>query len=103
MHFHRPVRPTTYFSNKVGIVTKNSIHRLLHPGVIGMTFSTTGLLEPSTPTQYRELKIIKKLATTPLSKIEWILGMVGYQIDPGHHITRRHPLLRLSIFGVTAT
>src|SRR2546422_9293193 len=51
------------------------------PGVIGMTLLTTGVFGAvNTNGRYRELKIIKKLATTPLSKIEWILGMIGYQM-----------------------
>ena len=51
------------------------------PGVIGMTLLTSGVFGAvSTNGRYRELKIIKKLATTPLSKIEWILGMIGYQM-----------------------
>src|SRR2546425_55207 len=51
------------------------------PGVIGMTLLTSGVFGAvNTNGRYRELKIIKKLATTPLSKIEWILGMIGYQM-----------------------
>lgn len=51
------------------------------PGVIGMTLLTSGVFGAvSTNGRYRELKIIKKLATTPLSKVEWILGMIGYQM-----------------------
>ena len=51
------------------------------PGVIGMTLLTSGVFGAvNVNGRYRELKIIKKLATTPLSKLEWILGMVGYQM-----------------------
>src|SRR2546430_6551200 len=51
------------------------------PGVIGMTLLTTGVFGAvNTNGSNRELKIIKKLATTPLSKIEWIIRMVGSQM-----------------------
>jgi ABC-2 type transport system permease protein len=51
------------------------------PGVVGMTLLTTGVFGAvNTNGRYRELRIIKKLATTPLTKIEWILGMIGYQM-----------------------
>ena len=45
------------------------------PGVIAMTVMTIGVhgsIEVNTT--YREKGIIKKLASTPLSKLEWILG-----------------------------
>ncbi len=67
---------------QVPIVTRNVRYiDFFIPGVIGMTLLTSGVFGAvNTNGRYRELKIIKKLATTPLSKIEWILGMVGYQM-----------------------
>jgi len=64
------------------IVTRNVRYiDFFIPGVIGMTLLTSGVFGAvNTNGRYRELKIIKKLATTPLSKIEWILGMIGYQM-----------------------
>src|SRR6266705_3323884 len=53
--------------------------------------------------RYRELKIIKKLATTPLSKIEWILGMVGYQMILATISLIVILFFGYAIFGVTAT
>ncbi len=67
---------------QVPIVTRNVRYiDFFIPGVIGMTLLTSGVFGAvNTNGRYRELKIIKKLATTPLSKMEWILGMVGYQM-----------------------
>src|SRR5207245_8821336 len=73
--------PTTDNVNvqQVGIVTKNIRYiDFFIPGVIGMTLLTTGVFRAvNTNGMYRELEIIKKLASTPLSKTEWIRGMVG--------------------------
>jgi ABC-2 type transport system permease protein len=50
------------------------------PGLIGMTIMTTGVSGAlGLNTKNRELGILKKLATTPLSKIEWIVGVVLYE------------------------
>src|SRR5438132_13926 len=74
------------------------------PGVIGMTLLTTGVFGAvNTNGRYRELKIIKKLATTPLSKIEWILGMVGYQMILATISLIVILFFGYAIFGVTAT
>ena len=74
------------------------------PGVIGMTLLTTGVFGAvNTNGRYRELKIIKKLATTPLSKIEWILGMVGYQMILATISLVVILFFGYAIFGVTAT
>ena len=51
------------------------------PGLIGMTLMTTGVFGAvGWNTINRELGILKKLATTPLSKLEWIIGAVLYQL-----------------------
>ena len=74
------------------------------PGVIGMTLLTSGVFGAvNTNGRYRELKIIKKLATTPLSKIEWILGMVGYQMFLAAISITVILLFGRLVFGVTAT
>ena len=90
---------------QVGIVTKNIRYiDFFIPGVIGMTLLTTGVFGAvNTNGRYRELKIIKKLATTPLSKIEWILGMVGYQMILATISLVVILFFGYAIFGVTAT
>src|SRR5437899_3264561 len=74
------------------------------PGVIGMTLLTSGVFGAvNTNGRYRELKIIKKLATTPLSKVEWILGMVGYQMILATISLVVILFFGYAIFGVTVT
>src|SRR5207237_4140675 len=89
----------------VGIVTRNIRYiDFFIPGVIGMTLLTTGVFGAvNTNGRYRELKIIKKLATTPLSKIEWILGMVGYQMILATISLVVILFFGYAIFGVTVT
>lgn len=54
------------------------------PGLIGMTLMTSGIFGAiSWNTKNRELGILKKLATTPLSKLEWIIGVVLYEFVMG--------------------
>lgn len=51
------------------------------PGLIGMTLMTTGIFGAvGWNTRNRELGILKKLATTPLSKFEYIIGVVLFQL-----------------------
>lgn len=51
------------------------------PGVIGMTVMTGGLIGAVfINTDYRSKGVLHKLATTPLSKTEWILGLVMYNL-----------------------
>ena len=51
------------------------------PGLIAMTLMTTGIFGAiGWNTRNRELGILKKLATTPLSKLEWIIGVVLYEL-----------------------
>src|SRR5438094_243101 len=90
---------------QVGIVTRNIRYiDFFIPGVIGMTLLTTGVFGAvNTNGRYRELKIIKKLATTPLSKIEWILGMVGYQMILATISLVVILFFGYAIFGVTVT
>jgi len=74
------------------------------PGVIGMTLLTSGVFGAvNTNGRYRELKIIKKLATTPLSKLEWILGMIGYQMILAAISITVILIFGYALFGVTAT
>jgi ABC-2 type transport system permease protein len=74
--------PNNVSVQQQSIITRNIRYiDFFIPGVIGMTLLTSGVFGAvNVNGRYRELKIIKKLATTPLSKIEWILGMVGYQM-----------------------
>ena len=51
------------------------------PGLIAMTLMTTGIFGAiGWNTRNRELGILKKLATTPLTKLEWIIGVVFYEL-----------------------
>ncbi len=51
------------------------------PGLIAMSLMTTGIFGAiGWNTRNRELGILKKLATTPLSKLEWIIGVVLYEL-----------------------
>jgi ABC-2 type transport system permease protein len=50
------------------------------PGIIGLTVLTNGVLGTvGTNTQYRNNGILRKLATTPLGKSEWIISKMLYQ------------------------
>ena len=91
--------------NQVNILTRNIRYiDFFIPGVIGMTLLTTGVFGAvNTNGRYRELKIIKKLATTPLSKIEWILGMVGYQMILATISLVVILAFGYALFGVTVT
>ncbi len=51
------------------------------PGVIGMTVMTTGLMGAvSINTEYRINGVLRKLATTPISKLDWVLAVVLYEM-----------------------
>lgn len=51
------------------------------PGVIGMSVMTTGLMGAvSINTEYRINGVLRKLATTPISKLDWVLGIVLYEM-----------------------
>ncbi len=87
------------------IVTRNVRYiDFFIPGVIGMTLLTSGVFGAVNQNgRYRELKIIKKLATTPLTKIEWILGMIGYQMILATISITVILIFGYALFGVTAT
>jgi len=54
------------------------------PGIIGMTLMTSGVFGAvAWNTRNKELGILKKLATTPLSKLEWIVGVVLFELIMG--------------------
>lgn len=100
---HFSTNPANLTVNQVPIVTRNVRYiDFFIPGVIGMTLLTTGVFGAvNTNGRYRELKIIKKLATTPLSKVEWILGMIGYQMILATISITVILLFGWLIFGVT--
>jgi ABC-2 type transport system permease protein len=51
------------------------------PGMIGMSAMTTSIFAAvEISSRYREIGIFRKLATTPLRRIEWILSKTIYQI-----------------------
>ena len=73
------------------------------PGVIGMTVMTTGMFGAiSVNSRFRELGILRRLAVTPLSKLEWILGVVFYQVFLAFFSAAVILIVGLSVFGVTA-
>lgn len=97
--------PVSVSVDQVSIVTRNVRYiDFFIPGVVGMTLLTSGIFGAvNTNGRYRELKIIKKLATTPLSKIEWILGMIGYQMFLAAISVAVILLFGRVFFNVTAT
>lgn len=51
------------------------------PGVIGMTVMTSGIYGAiAVNTRYRKNGILRKMATTPMTKAEWVLAKITYQI-----------------------
>ena len=51
------------------------------PGVLGMTIMVTGIFGTiGINTKYKQNKVLKKLATAPISKLDWILGLILYQM-----------------------
>src|SRR5712692_982216 len=97
--------PNNVSVQEQSIITRNVRYiDFFIPGVIGMTLLTSGVFGAvNVNGRYRELKIIKKLATTPLSKIEWILGMVGYQMIIATISIVVILFFGYAIFGVTVT
>jgi len=74
------------------------------PGVIAMTVMTLGVhgsIEANT--KYREKGIIKKLASTPLSKLEWIFAMIATQMFMAFLSTAIILAVGWIVFGVTVT
>lgn len=50
------------------------------PGVIGMTITTTALIGTlEVNTKYKVRGILKKITTTPITKLEWVVSKVLYQ------------------------
>lgn len=51
------------------------------PGVIGMTVMTSGIYGAiAVNTRYRKNGILRKMATTPMTKAEWVMAKVTYQV-----------------------
>jgi ABC-2 type transport system permease protein len=74
------------------------------PGIIGMSIMATGLFGAiETNTKYRTNKVLRKLATTPLSKLEWILGMISYQMVLSFISTGIIILIGIIIFNIKVT
>ncbi len=73
-------------SDVVGVDTAQGVKGFKYidffiPGVIGMTVMTGGLIGAVfINTDYRSKGVLHKLATTPLAKTEWILGLVVYNL-----------------------
>jgi len=86
------------------IATKpfNYIDFLL-PGVISMTVVIVSMFGAITfNTKYREMGILKRLAVTPLSKLEWILGIVTYHVFLSFLSTAIILVVGMAIFDVKA-
>ena len=53
----------------------------LLPGILGMTIMTSSIYGAiAVNTRYRKNGILRKVATTPMTKAEWVLSKVSYQI-----------------------
>lgn len=51
------------------------------PGIIGLTIMTSGVYGAiAVNTRYRKNGILRKVATTPMTKAEWVIAKVCYQI-----------------------
>ncbi len=51
------------------------------PGILGMTIMTSGVYGAvAINTRYRKNGVLRKVATTPMTKAEWVLSKVLYQI-----------------------
>lgn len=51
------------------------------PGIIGMTIMTSGVYGAiAVNTRYRKNGVLRKVATTPMTKAEWVISKVTYQI-----------------------
>ena len=71
------------------------------PGVIGIAIMSTGIFGTiGTNTKYRKNGVIKKLATTPLSKFEWIIGLVLYHAVIGIVSAIVISIVAIIVFGI---
>lgn len=53
----------------------------LLPGILGMTIMTSSIYGAiAVNTRYRKNGVLRKVATTPMTKAEWVLSKVSYQI-----------------------
>ncbi len=51
------------------------------PGILGMTIMTSGVYGAiAVNTRYRKNGVLRKVATTPMTKSEWVISKVVYQI-----------------------
>ena len=74
----------------------------LMPGIIGITIMTGGVFGAiHTNTKYRANHVLRKLATTPLRKSEWIGGMMIYQLVLSLIATVMIISVAYIIFGLT--
>nr|AIF12079.1 ABC-type multidrug transport system, permease component (ABC-2.AB.P) [uncultured marine thaumarchaeote KM3_54_F04] len=71
------------------------------PGVVGIAIMSTGIFGTiGTNTKYRKNGVIKKLATTPLSKFEWIIGLVLYHMLIGIISTSVILIVAVLVFNI---
>ncbi len=69
--------------NELGIVLEQEFRYIdfFLPGVLGMTIMTSGIYGSiAVNTRYRKNGILRKVATTPMTKAEWVISKVLYQI-----------------------
>jgi len=73
------------------------------PGIISMSVVIVSMFGAVTfNTKYKELGILKRLAVTPLSKIEWILGVVVHHVFLSFLSTAVILLVAVAAFNVKA-
>jgi ABC-2 type transport system permease protein len=72
------------------------------PGYIGAFVMTNGIMVVSASTaEFKKRGILKRLATTPLSRTEWVLGNVAAQAVLGLLLTAVMLLTGYAVFGIT--
>ena len=75
----------------------------LLPGLIGAFIMTNGILGTAPiVSEYRRKGVIKRLAATPLTKMEWVLGSIITQAVMGFILTAVLISLGYAVFQVTA-
>jgi ABC-2 type transport system permease protein len=72
------------------------------PGYIGAFVMTNGIMGVASSTaEFKRRGVLKRLATTPLSRTEWVLGNVAAQAVLGLMLTAVMLLTGYAVFGIT--
>ncbi len=91
---------------KTEIITSKSLKPVdyLLPGIVAAFIMTNGILGVApVVSEYRRRGLVKRLATTPLRRVEWILGNVMTQTVLGFLLTAVAIAVGYVAFGVRAT